>query len=340
MRDRPKRVSSDSDSEALLQADRSKEELIEELASLRQEVARLKTTKVAFDAQQELLRSLVVMLQTATGKLMIRSLLQQTLGIAHRLTGAEEGSLFLLDSDGVVIESLLARGATMRAQKQRLVGAVLDKGLAGWVIRHHQVGLIKDTMHDNRWLTLPSQPYTVRSALCVPILQGKTLLGVITLMHSIPGHFNEHSARLMQMTADQMALILDNAQLHNERQEAERDLSPTGELISAENDFSRIGIYILFGEGNFLYANSRLAEIFGYTFGELVSLESVLELVTTDNRKYFAQQMQQCLQGYSKTISCKLRGQRKDGNWIDVEIFGTRTKLYGKFVIIGALRWI
>lgn len=332
MRDHPQRIAVDSD--------RSKEELIEELASLRQEVAQLKTTKTAFDAQKELLRSLVVMLQTATGKLMLRSMLQQTLSIAHRLTGAEEGSLFLLDSDGMVVESILARGATMRSQKQRLVGAVLDKGLAGWVIRHRQVGLIKDTMHDSRWLTLPSQPYTVRSALGVPILQGKTLLGVITLMHSVPGHFDEDSSYLMQVTADQMALILDNAQLHNERLEAEKELPSTGEAGSTEGDFTRMGIYILFGEGNFLYANSRLAEIFGYTFGELVSLESVLDLVTTDSRKYFAQQIQHCLQGHSKNLSCKLRGQRKDGSPINVEIFGTRTKLYGKFVIIGALRWI
>jgi PAS domain S-box-containing protein len=332
MRDNPNGIYSDRD--------RSKEELIDELESLRREVAGLKTTKTAFDAQKELLRSLVVMLQTATGKLMLRSMLQQTLSIANQLTCAEEGSLFLLDADGVVTESLLARGATLRSQKQRLVGAVLDKGLAGWVIRHRQVGLIKDTIHDNRWLTLPSEPYTVRSALAVPILQGKVLLGVITLMHSNPEHFNEESAQLMQMTADQMALILDNAQLHNERQEAEREPQLTDEAVSTEGDFSRIGIYILFGEGNFLYANSRLAEIFGYTFGELVSLESVLDLVTRDNRNFFAQHLQQCLQGYSKNLSCKLRGQRKDGSRINVEVFGTRTKLYGKFVIIGALRWI
>lgn len=320
--------------------DRDKEELIEELELLRQEVAELRTTKTAFDAQKELLRSLVAMLQTATGKLMLRSMLQQTLNIAHELTCAEEGSLFLLDEDGVVTESILARGATLRAQKQRLVGAVLDKGLAGWVIRNRKVGLISDTMHDQRWLTLPSQPYRVRSALGIPILKGKALLGIITLMHSVPGHFNEESAYLMQMTADQMALILENAQLHNERQQADKELQATEQSMSNEGEFSQIGIYILFREGNFLYANPRMAEIFGYTFGELVSLESVLDLVCNDNRRFFAEQMNQCLQGYSKNLSCKLRGQRKDGSRIDLEIYGTRTKLYGKFVIIGALKWL
>ncbi len=320
--------------------DRPKEELIEELEALRQEVAELRTTKAAFDAQNELIKTFVIMLQTATGKLMLRSMLQQTMDVTRKLTNAEESSLFLLDADGVVTESLLARGATLRAQKQRLLGQVLDKGLAGWVIRHRQVGLISDTRNDERWLTLPNQPYSVRSALCVPIQKGKELLGVLTLMHSQPGHFNPETVEIMQMTATQMALILENARLYTERQQVEKEVPQTEELASKEGEFSLIGIYILFGEGNFLYANSRLAEIFGYTFGELVSLESVLDLVATDNRRFFAQQMNQCLQGYSKNLSCKFRGQRKDGSLIDVEVYGTRTKLYGKFVIVGALRKI
>ena len=320
--------------------DRSQEELIEELEWLRWEVAQLKTTKIAFDAQHELFRSLVALMQTATGTLMLKSMLQQILNIARKLTDAEEGSLFLLDADGVVTESILARGATIRGQKQRLVGVVLDKGLAGWVVRHRQVGLISDTVNDDRWFTLPSQPYSVRSALGVPILKGKELLGILTLMHSQPGHFGPEAVTLMEMTAAQTALILDNVRLYAERQQLDKELRPTEEQLSNREDFSLIGIYIIFGEGNFLYANSRLAEIFGYTFGEFVSLESVLDLIALDDRKFFVNQMSQCIQGYSKCFCRKFRGQRKDGSLIDIEIYGTRTKLYGKFVIIGALKLI
>src|SRR4028119_1173935 len=203
--------------------EKSKEQLIEELESLRQAVAELKTTKIAFDAQNELFRTLVTMVQTSSGKLMLKSMLQQTLNLARRLTNAEASSLFLLDADGLVTESLLARGATIREQRQRLVGEVLDKGLAGWVFRHRQVGLITDTVHDERWLTLHNQPYAVRSALGIPILKGKMLLGILTLMHSQPEHFGPESAHLMQMTAEQMALILDNVQLYAERHQADKE---------------------------------------------------------------------------------------------------------------------
>jgi PAS domain S-box-containing protein len=320
----------------------SNEELLEELASLRREVAELKTTKAAFDAQNELLNSLITILQTAKGTLMLKAMLQQTLSIARQLTDAEDGSLFLIDESGVVTESILARGATIRGQKQRLIGEVLDKGLAGWVIRHREVGLIADTLEDKRWLTLHNQPYNVRSALGVPILKGKTLLGIITLMHSQPRHFDEESARLMQMTVQQMALILDNARLHTKRQQTDKELHQhqTQQQLSRGEEFSLIGIYIIFGEGNFLYANSRFAEIFGYTFGELVSLESVLNLVAEGNHSFVAEQINQCFQGHSKNLFCRFRGQRQDGSLTNVEVYGTRTKLYGKFVIIGALREI
>ncbi len=328
--------------------DKSKEQLIQELVSLRRKVVALRTTKIVFDAQHQLMRTFVTTMQTASGTLMLRALLQQILNIASKLTDAETSSLFLLDADGVVIESILARGATLRGQKQRLIGEVLDKGFAGWVFRNRQIGLITDTMTDERWLTLPNQPYAVRSTLGVPILKGRQVLAILTLMHSQPEHFKPEFAKLMEMMAGPMALVLDNARLYNEQQERELESSPVEQqsdykvtkTLSSEGEFSLIGLYILFGEGNFLYASPRLAEIFGYTFGELISLDSILELVTPDNRKFVADQISQCIQGQNKDLSFRFRGLRKDGNLINIEVYGTRTKLYGKFVIIGALRLI
>ena len=130
------------------------------------------------------------------------------------LTGAEKGSLFLLDRNGVVIESILTRADTTPEQRSQLIGNVLDKGLAGWVRRHRRVGLIQDTHTDDRWLDLPDQPYAVRSVLAVPILRDDKLLGILTLLHAQTGHFSEETAELMEMTAGQIALALENARLY------------------------------------------------------------------------------------------------------------------------------
>ncbi len=319
-----------------------------ELDSLRQEVAELRKTKIAFDAQNNLLKASTMASQTASGNLMLKTVLQQALSIASQVVEAEESSLFLLNSQGVVIESILARGATIKGQKQTIIGKVLDKGLAGWVIENRQIGLIKNTNIDERWLTLPNQPYQVGSVLCVPIFRGRTLLGIITLMHSKTEHFSRTSVELIQMIAVNMVMVLDNVRLSLEAEQQATNLSSfSAKATSAnkdcltslsENKLSRLGFYIILNKGKFLYANQQLAKIFGYSFGELVALESLFTLVATSNWEQITQEINRCFQGREKVIALTFQGRCKDASIIDVETYGNRTKFYGKTAIIGALR--
>jgi sigma-B regulation protein RsbU (phosphoserine phosphatase) len=84
-----------------------------------------------------------------------------------------------------VVDSILARGDISPELSSELIESVLKKGLAGWVMHHRKIGLINDTKLDDRWLNLPNQPYTARSALALPIISGEMQLAILTLMHSI-----------------------------------------------------------------------------------------------------------------------------------------------------------
>ncbi|MGK7902752.1 MAG: GAF domain-containing protein [Hormoscilla sp.] len=319
--------------------DKSQEQLISELAAMRREVAALKSTKLAYEVQNELTTSLLRIKQSvATGQLLLRAILIQIVQIANRLTLAEESSLFLLDANGIVIESILARGAIIKEQKQTLIGHILDRGLAGWVVSNRKVGLIADTMDDPRWFTLPDQPYTVRSALCVPIFQGKLLLGIITMMHSMPEHFNRNYSNIIQMIAAQIALVLDNTRLsmipnHLRDPDEQKTTSPT----SSPDELSALGMYIIDRNGKFMYANIRLAEIFGYDFSFL-ALKSICDFTTVERRTELADRINLCLGGQSQNLSGRFPGEREDGSMIDVEIYGQTTKFYGRPAIIGVLK--
>jgi len=212
---------------------KTKDEPIMELESLRQEVARLKTEEAAFQVQSKLLENFVAMARSPAQGEMLKATLQKTLEVSAELTGAEKGSLFLLDSNGVVTDSILTRSDATPEQRSRLIGSVLDKGLAGWVSRQREVGLITDTLEDDRWLTLPGQPYTVRSALAVPILRGEELLGILTLLHSQPGLFSPETAELMQVTSHQIALTLENARLYEKLAESYRSLDRAKQAVES-----------------------------------------------------------------------------------------------------------
>ena len=131
------------------------EALRSEIDSLRNELAALKTEKSVFEAQQKLLENFLAIARSPMKEGMLRTILENTLEVSRELTDAEKGSIFLLDSNGVVTDSILTRKDAATAERSRLIGTVLDKGLAGWVSRHRRVGMIKDTENDDRWITLP-----------------------------------------------------------------------------------------------------------------------------------------------------------------------------------------
>ncbi len=319
--------------------------MTEELIALRQELAELKQNQKAFEAQNELLRTFTTLMRTSTGSLMLRSVLQQTLKIAIQFTEAEEGSLFLLDQTGVVVASVLARGATIREEKQAIIGQVLDKGLAGWVNHNRQIGLITNTRTDERWITLPNQPYVVGSALGVPIFRSKVLLGILTLMHPKPEHFTLASAQLMEKTADQMGVVLDNVRLYVEYQQLESPLKPPAPSedpseVSASPDLTLadLGLYIITENAKFLYVNRQLASLFAYRFAELLNLETFLDLMAAESKRSVFKQIQGCFQGDRAHLNHQGKGRCSDGKIIKIDLYGERTKLYGKQVIIGMIK--
>lgn len=169
--------------------------------------------RAVFAAQSILLEKLVSVARPPYEKESVNVILREATEIALQLTGAEHGSLILLDSDGQVTESLLPRSDILPYTKSDLIERVMKEGLAGWVARHHDIGCVHDTRTDGRWLVLADQPYTAGSALCLPIVSAEMLLGVITLAHSAPEHFTPKLTEVMRILANQLALILENAYL-------------------------------------------------------------------------------------------------------------------------------
>ncbi len=206
---------------------KTKEQLIEELTVARHRIAELETTAQEFEqtkrtlaAQKELFENLVAVARAVAQGITLQETLQDALDVAAKLTGADAGSLFLLNESGMVTHSLLALGKE-KLEIEQFVGRLMDKGLAGWVIKHRRAALIPDTDEDERWLPLPGGVLAARSALSVPITSNATLLGVLTLTHIKPNRFTSEQVGLMQAAADQMALAVRNAQIY----EAQRRLA-------------------------------------------------------------------------------------------------------------------
>jgi GAF domain-containing protein len=172
--------------------------------------------QAAINLQTTLLKSSISYAQSVSGSLILKTTLKNTLETLTKYTDADEGSIFLIDEDGVIMESILARGPVTRDLKDSVISKVLDDGLAGWTLRHRQIGIIHDAIMDDRWVQLPNQPYIARSAMAVPLMYGVDAIGIITLTHSQPNHFDDEIAAMMQYSMESITAIILNAQLHAE----------------------------------------------------------------------------------------------------------------------------
>jgi PAS domain S-box-containing protein len=199
------------------------------------DVTERKRVEAAVILKKQWFENLVAVARATTEGPTLEVTLQNALDVTATLTSSDRGSLFLFDTAGAVTHCILARGKTTPDQEHDLVSRVMDVGLAGWVVRHRQPALVEDTLRDERGVVLADAPYIIRSALVVPIVSGPVLLGVLTLHHQLPGHFNLEHMHLIQAAADQMALAVRNAQMYDEQCRLVEQLYQAKELAETAN---------------------------------------------------------------------------------------------------------
>ncbi|MBK9055494.1 MAG: GAF domain-containing protein [Chloroflexi bacterium] len=175
------------------------------------------------DLQKQLFANLVAVNRAITSRISLSDTLQNVMDIAMKLTRAKEAGLFLVDTNGRVTYSIFSSHINTIYHDRRYIGLIMDKGLAGWVLRHKQMALVTDTELDDRWLDLPGDEVIHRSALVIPITNNDPPLGILTLTHPDPFHFDQDDAAFMRAAADQIALALYNAQIYeDQRRQTER----------------------------------------------------------------------------------------------------------------------
>ncbi len=118
-------------------------------------------------------------------------LLRLSLRLSLEGTGADSGSILMLNDGGQVVDAALAYGQQILAPSAQQLADLIECGLAGWVFRNRQAALVVDTRSDPRWLkrAWDEQGEPARSAISVPLLGEEKVSGVLTLVGL--GQFNQ-----------------------------------------------------------------------------------------------------------------------------------------------------
>lgn len=173
----------------------------------------------------------------------LRTVLQRVLYEAMQNVGGERCSIVVLDDAGKAVDATIVYGEQFHEHTTQQLRDTVERGLAGWVIRHRKAVLILDTSKDERWLMRPDDALDksgIKSVICVPLLARERLVGVLTLVHPAPNAFSEEQLDLMQAIADQAGIAVLNARLYTESQRQARVMTALAEGAAAMNSSLRI----------------------------------------------------------------------------------------------------
>lgn len=123
----------------------------------------------------------------------VRELLQHTLQLSLECIGAASGSILMVDDKGDVVEAATAYAGKVNDADAGQLAETVHHGLAGWVIENRQGALVDSTRDDPRWLpsTWDQNGDISRSAVSVPLMDNGRVAGVLTLVHTQAGQFNQ-----------------------------------------------------------------------------------------------------------------------------------------------------
>ena len=190
--------------------------------------------------RHERLRLIARVGHLVAANLRLDDLLERAADAIHSMLGYENVAIPLIDPADPAFMVLTTFGGAYKESiggKHRLP---ITMGLMGAAATTRQTILVNDVGSDPRYLPTPGRPGIAE--LAVPILLGDDVLGVLNVESMRP--FSAEDAEGLQIVADQLAVAIENARLHEaaqqvavleERQRLARELhdSVTQQLFSA-----------------------------------------------------------------------------------------------------------
>jgi diguanylate cyclase (GGDEF)-like protein len=143
--------------------------------------------------------------------------LNEILTLAVDQTGAEMGSIMILDEDEGELTIAFANGIpseTVRSTRQKL-----GEGISGRVAQERTPLLIHDPSPESR--ADPRERSRIRAAMCAPIQVEDRVLGVINVSsHQVEKRFDDQDLRRLVRIAERIASILDRV-VQTQRRDAD-----------------------------------------------------------------------------------------------------------------------
>jgi putative methionine-R-sulfoxide reductase with GAF domain len=150
-------------------------------------------------------------------------LLGKIMDYSLSITNSDAGSILLIEDNNLVFK--VAKGERVT----ELIGTALpkNKGIAGWVAENGNSLLIADVKEDKRFNPDIDAVtgYETRSVLCVPLVTGTGVIGVIELVNKKDGFYTKKDEEMVAYLADQAAISIAKVRFYEDQKNYEIHLT-------------------------------------------------------------------------------------------------------------------
>ena len=175
--------------------------------------------------------------RSVSASLEVRTLMNNVAALIHERFGYLYVHLFTVHVNRRLIEYQAGSGA----RSKDLVGYTLalddPEGIISWVAREGETVLANDVKQDERYRPSPFPPEDTNAELCVPLLYGNEVVGVLDIQSDQPNAFTEDDRLIFEAVAGNIATAIHNADLYRSeqwRRQVADSLREVAGLISAD----------------------------------------------------------------------------------------------------------
>jgi len=197
------------------QLNQTKKEL-EELNNNLESKVKLRTDELKKSKDQ--LAILYQISQAISSTLDIKDILKMILKFSVKISGANRGSVMLLDEKKNIFSIKAAYNLSEKMIRE--ITFTKDENTIGWVVKNKKPLYIRNLEKDKRFSKKEAINYKIIQLLMVPIIIDGEVKGVINLDNFGKIKFSKNTINLLKSFSEQAAVALHNAQLYQKNQDS------------------------------------------------------------------------------------------------------------------------
>lgn len=199
--------------------------------------------------------------QVEADGLNINLILPRVLSLSVQQLHADDGSIIVVNEAMKIEYAWLTGDNNQNRYSEEFLDTIMNKGVAGWVIRNHESCIIQDTQSDERWLARPGHKTsdTSWSVICTPFSVRNRVIGAITIHKNGSNQFDENDLSLLTAISNQAASSIENARLFDASQRQLKIsalLNEASRVINSSLDINEIMQSLLAQMNDFLRAEA------------------------------------------------------------------------------------